>query len=106
LLPPTLLACRNYPPDSGLRRHIPILNVIGTQQRQELNMQEARLIRAAKALGDMPLSAKHEIGELDPFTLRTYLEEMLVDEASSDVDIDQVLRQMVEIALTTYNSNE
>ena len=54
----------------------------------------------------MPLTAKHEIGELDPFTLRTYLEEMLVDEASSDVDIDQVLRQMVEIALTTYNSDE
>jgi hypothetical protein len=31
---------------------------------------------------------------------------MLVDEASSDVDIDQVLRQMVEIALTTYNADE
>jgi hypothetical protein len=69
-------------------------------------MQEARLTRAAKALGDMPLTAKHEIGELDPFTLRTYLEEMLVDEASSDVDIDKVLRQMVEIALTTYNSDD
>ncbi len=69
-------------------------------------MQEARLIRAARALGDMPLTTKHEIGELDPFTLRTYLEEMLVDEASSDVDIDQVLRQMVEITLTTYNSDK
>jgi hypothetical protein len=69
-------------------------------------MQEARLIRAARALGDMPLTTKHEIGEIDPFTLRTYLQEMLVDEASSDVDIDQVLRQMVEIALTTYNAEE
>ena len=69
-------------------------------------MQEARLIRAAKALGDMPLTTKHEIGEMDPFTLRTYLEEMLVDEASSDVDIEQVLRQMVEIALTTYNGDD
>ena len=69
-------------------------------------MQEARLIRAAKALGDMSLTAKHEIGEIDPFTLRTYLEEMLVDEVSSNVDIEQVLRQMVEIALTTYNSDD
>jgi hypothetical protein len=89
-----------------VRRHITILNVIGSQQRQELNMQEARLIRAAKALGDMQLTAKHEIGELDPFTLRTYLEEMLVDEVSGNVDIDHVLRRMVEIALTTYNSDE
>jgi hypothetical protein len=69
-------------------------------------MQEIRLIRAAKALGDMQLGTKHEIGEMDQFTLRTYLEEMLVDEASSDVDIDQVLRKMVEIALTTYNSDD
>jgi hypothetical protein len=106
LPPPALITCPNRPPDAVERRHITILNVIGPQQQQELKMQEARLIRAAKALGDMPLTAKHEIGELDPFTLRTYLEEMLVDEVSSDVDIDQVLRQMVEIALTTYNSDE
>ena len=32
-------------------------------------MQEARLIRAAKALGDMPLTAKHEIGEIRPVHL-------------------------------------
>jgi hypothetical protein len=43
---------------------------------------------------------------VEPFSLRTYLEEMLVDEASSDIDIDRVLRQMVEIALTTYNSDD
>ena len=68
-------------------------------------MQEARLKRAAKALGDMPLTAKHEIGEVEPFSLRTYLEEILVDEASSDIDIDRVLQQMVEIAITSYNSD-
>ena len=89
-----------------MRRHIPILHVIGSQRRQELKMQETRLARAAKALGDMPLTAKHEIGEVEPFSLRTYLEEMLVDEASSDIDIDHVLRQMVEIALTSYNSDD
>ena len=54
----------------------------------------------------MPLTAKHEIGELDPFTLRTYLEEMLVDEASCQRRYRSVLRQMVEIALTAYNSDE
>jgi len=89
-----------------MRRHTPILNVIGSQQRQELKMQEARLIRAAKALGDMPLTAKHEIGEVEPFSLRTYLEEILVDEASSDIDIDHVLQQMVEVALRSYNSDD
>jgi hypothetical protein len=105
-LPSTLITRPNRLPDAEVRRHISILNVIGSQQRQELNMQEARLIRAAKALGDMPLTAKHETGELDPFTLRTYLEEMLVDEASGNADIDQILRQMVEIALTTYNADD
>ncbi|QQP91784.1 hypothetical protein IGS68_11520 [Skermanella sp. TT6] len=68
-------------------------------------MQEARLKRAAKALGEMPLMAKHEIGEVEPFSLRTYLEEVLVDEASSDIDIDRVLERMVELAVTAYNQD-
>ncbi|WP_158045357.1 hypothetical protein [Skermanella pratensis] len=66
-------------------------------------MQEARLKRAAKALGEMPLTAKHEVGEVEAFSLRTYLEEILVDEASSDIDIDRVLERMVELAVTAYN---
>lgn len=68
-------------------------------------MQEARLKRAAKALGEMPLTAKHEIGEVEPFSLRTYLEEVLVDEASSAIDIDRVLERMVELAVTAYNQD-
>ncbi|EWY42304.1 hypothetical protein N825_18400 [Skermanella stibiiresistens SB22] len=68
-------------------------------------MQKARLKRAAKALGEMPLTASHENGEVQPFSLRTYLEEMLVDEASSSVDIDQVLERMVELAITSYNED-
>ncbi len=65
-------------------------------------MQETRLKRAAKALGDMPLTATHEIGEVVPLTLRTYLEEVLIDEASSDIDIDAVLERMVEVAIKAY----
>jgi len=69
-------------------------------------MQEVRLKRAARALGEMPLSATHAIGEIVPFTLRTYLEEVLVDEATADIDIDGVLERMVKIALTAYQSDE
>jgi hypothetical protein len=69
-------------------------------------MQEARLKRAARALGEMPLSATHEIVEIAPFSLRDYLEEVLVDEASSDIDIDAVLERMVEVALTAYQNDD
>jgi hypothetical protein len=68
-------------------------------------MDETRLRRAAKALGEMPLTTSHEIGEVVPFSLRTYLEEVLVDEASSDIDIDRVLMQMAETALEAYNAD-
>ena len=68
-------------------------------------MDETRLKRAAKALGEMPVTASHEIGEVVPFSLRSYLEEVLVDEASSDIDIDRVLMRMAETAIEAYNAD-
>ena len=69
-------------------------------------MHEERLKRAAEALGKMPVTATHEIGEVVPFSLRSYLNEVLVDEASSDIDIDKVLIRMAEIAVEAYNADE
>lgn len=65
-------------------------------------MNGNRLREAARALGEMPLYGKHEIGEVQALTLRDFLEQISLDEASDDISVEDALLEMARIAIEAY----
>ncbi len=68
-------------------------------------MDDTKISRAAAALGAMRLYSHHETGEIDPVTLRDYLEQIRREDSADDITgaVDATLRRMVETVLTAWN---